>query len=69
MTLEELREQIADVGDDWEVRFTTQQSMKLSDPNGADYVYVFDDGRPPRHLTDRRRARALKARAAEASSA
>lgn len=68
MDLGELREQLSDLPDDWLVNFTTQQSMKVADPSGPEYRYLFDDGRPPRHLKDRRRALAL-ARQQERESA
>jgi hypothetical protein len=60
MNLEEFLSQIEDVPRHWDVLLTKSGSMQIVDPDGPTYIFVFDDGRPPLHRQDRRKAAAIE---------
>ena len=54
MTVNEFKNQLEALPGDWEVTLTGSHSLRADEPEGPDYVFVFDDGRDPRWLTNKR---------------
>jgi hypothetical protein len=61
MKVQALIQRLGDIPDGWEVRATRAgESLEVWDPDGAEYGFVFTDGRPTRMFTDRRRLAATR---------
>ena len=61
MTIAELIDLLREVPEHWQVRTTrTGRSLEAWDPEGAEFAYLFTDGRPTRRLTDQWRDAAVK---------